>query len=86
MNRVTAAWSVDESVILDFEHTETGTVKVSEHYIDEFDADDDYSVTVGEFSVEALRRALLAPVPLTEHAANKRANPLTWLTGRRRAA
>lgn len=80
-----AAWSDDEADILLFEDLNTGSVKIQHHHVDEFDADEDFSVTVGEFSLGALQRALIPPVPLTEHVANKRANPLRWLT-RRRAA
>lgn len=79
-----AAWSDDEADILLFEDLDTGSVRVQHHHVDEFDADEDFSVTVGEFPLEALQRALIAPLPAPEHAANKRLNPLSWL--RRRSA
>lgn len=73
------AWSDDESDILLFEDVDTGSVRVQHHHLDEFDADYDSSITLGEFSVATLQRALIAPVPAVAHAANKRVNPLAWL-------
>lgn len=76
-----AAWSADEADILLFEDVNTGSVKVQHHHLDEFDADYDSSVMLGEFSVADLQRAFIAPVPATAHAANRRTNLLTWLRG-----
>lgn len=81
-----AVWSLDEQDVLVFMDAPTGSVKIQHHHVDEFDADEDFGVTIGEFSLEALQRALIAPVPLAEHAANRRLNPLTWFTKRRSAA
>src|SRR5690606_4362065 len=80
-----AVWSLDEQEILVFEDVNTGSVRVQHHHVDEFDADEDFGVTIGEFPLEALQRALIPPVPLTEHAANKRANPLAWFRRRKTA-
>lgn len=73
---MSVAWSEDEQDILTFTNLETGSVEVQYHHLDEFDADEDFSVTVGEFSPEALRFALLGPAPATTHVANKRLNPV----------
>lgn len=77
-----AAWSRDKADILAGTHLPGGTVLVHHHHVDEFDADDDYSVLVGEFTVADLQRALIPPLPAAVHAANKRPNPLAWLRRR----
>lgn len=79
-----AAWSTDEADTLVVVEQGNDIVEVTHHHIDEFDADEDFSVVVGEFTLEALQRALIPPLPAPEHAANKRLNPLSWL--RRRSA
>ena len=86
---IRSAWSTDETEILDFENVNTDTVRVSRHHIDPFDEIDDRTDVIGEFSIAALRRALLAPVPAAAHVANKGAKPAPvrkqWLKRRKTA-
>lgn len=76
---VHAAWSNDEADVLLFEDLDTGSVKVQHHHLDEFDADEDFNITVGEFSVADLQRALTPPTPATQHVMNKRPSPFARL-------
>lgn len=74
-----AAWSTSEDDMLVFTDLDTGSVRVQHHHVDDFEADGDFSVTVGEFKVADLQRALIAPRPATTHVANKRLNLLRRL-------
>lgn len=73
------AWSSDRQDALIFSDLNTDTVEIQYHHFDESDADEDYSVTVGEFSIAALQRALAPPLPLTQHVVNKRPSPFARL-------
>ena len=73
-----AAWSEDQENTLLFQGLDTGSVRITHHHIDQLDADEDFSITVGEFRMKDLQRALW-PVPLTQHAANQRPTLLASL-------
>ena len=44
-------------------------VRLHAQHVDEFDGDEDYWVTLGEFSTTELAAALLPPLPACRHAA-----------------
>lgn len=80
----TAAWSTDEQEALTFTPVSTGVVKIQHLHVDELDADRDSNTTIGEFRVEALRFALLAPLAAEEHVAVKAAKSSRWTLWRGR--
>lgn len=56
----------------------SNTVRLSHTHIDEFDGDEDYWVTLGEFSATEIIAALLPPTPAAEHAALQHTRRPFW--------
>lgn len=66
------------------ERAGTGSVRVQYAHTDDFSADEDQILTLGEYRVQDLIRALLPPLPATQHVAKEVPKPFKRRPWRRK--
>ena len=75
---------IHEDDTLFIERVKTGTVKIQYAHTDDFDGDEDAILTLGEYKVQDLVRALIPPLPATRHVAKEVPKPFKRRPWRRK--